>query len=289
MTEHGAAMTDGPGPAFWVLVALIGAGGCYAAGVARLRGWGIRWPVLRSVSWVAGLICVAAAVLPLPGNVPEFPAHVVTHLLMAMLAPLLLALSAPITLLLRTTRGRVRSTTLRIVHSRLARVLMLGPVIVVLDIGGLYGFYLTPLYDMAHHSAALKAVVHLHMFLAGCLLSWYLIALDPLKHRPGLRTSLAVLLVVAAAHDLLAKLMFARHLPVGGGTAADIETGSQLMYYGGSVIELALAVAVLSGWYRRTGRAHRREQARAAVRIPARSSGDPGPTVAPTATPTTPG
>jgi putative membrane protein len=280
-------MTGGPGPGFWVLAALIAAGAWYAVSVNRLSGRGVRWPAPRSFSWFAGLMCLAAAALPLPGQLPEFPAHVITHLLMAMLAPLLLALSAPITLLLRTSRGRIRSTALHMLHSRPARALMLGPVVVVLEVVGLYGFYLTPLYDLAHHNATVRAVVHLHMFLAGCLLSWYLVAADPMRHRPSLRTSLAVLLVVAAAHDLLGKLMFARHEPAGGGPAADIETGAQLMYHGGWGIELALAVAVLTGWYRRTGRAYRRERAREA--LPVRVSARPGPRVAPTATPTRPG
>ncbi len=263
MSGHDTAPTTGaPGPAFWLLVALIAAGAAYAVGVDRLRARGDRWPIRRSVSITAGLLFLAVAVLPLPGSLAPFPEHVVQHLLMAMLAPLLLALGAPVTLLLRTSRGRVRSTALRVLHSRWSRAIMLGPVIVVLEIGGLYGYYLTPLYELAHHDTAVKAVVHLHMFLAGCLLSWYLVGLDPMKRRPGVRMSLTVLLLVAAAHDLLAKLMFAHRLPAGGGSDAEIELGSQLMYYGGTVVELAVAITVLTRWYGRTGRAYRRDQLR---------------------------
>ncbi len=268
MNGHDTApMTGAPGPAFWVLVLLLAAGTAYTAGVQRLHRRGVGWPVSRSIAAAAGLLSLAVAALPLPVPLPEFSAHVVQHLLMAMLAPLLLALSAPVTLLLRTSGSQIRSSALRILHSRWARFVMLGPVLVVLEIGGLYGYYLTPLYELTHHNAALKAVVHLHMFLVGCLLSWYLVGLDPLRHRPRIGMSLVVLLVVAAAHDLMAKLMFARHLPVGAGTAADIEAGSQLMYYGGTVVELALAVTVLTQWYRRTGRAYRRDQRRIDQRV----------------------
>ena len=259
-------MTGGPGPAFYVLTVLVVLGAGYAVGVKRLRARGVRWPIHRSASFTAGLLCLAVAVLPLPGPLAEFPAHVAAHLLMAMLAPLLLALSAPITLLLRTTHGRVRSVPLGVLHSRWARLILLGPVIIVLDIGGLYAFYLTPLYELAHHNEALKAVVHLHMFLTGCLLSWYLVGADPIKHRPGIRMSLAVLLLIAAAHDMLEKVMFAHQLPSGAGAPADIEFGAQLMYYGGTVVELALAVTVLLRWYRRTGRSYRREELRSATR-----------------------
>ncbi len=268
MNGHDTApMTGMPGPAFLVLVLLLVAGATYTAGVQRLHRRGVGWPVSRSIAAAAGLLSLAVAALPLPVSLPEFSAHVVQHLLMAMLAPLLLALSAPVTLLLRTSRGRARSSALRILHSRWARLVMLAPVLVVLEIGGLYGYYLTPLYELAHHNATLKAVVHLHMFLVGCLLSWYLVALDPMRHRPSLPMSLVVLLLVAAAHDLMAKIMYAHHLPAAAGTDADIETGAQLMYYGGTVVELALAVAVLVQWYRKTGRAHRREQRRNDERV----------------------
>ena len=92
------------------------------------------------------------------------------------------------------------------------------------------------------------------MFLAGGLLSWYLAGRDPMPSRPSIRTSLIVLFFAAGSHDLLAKLMYAHLLPHGGGTAAQIHTGAQIMFYGGDAIELALAVAMLVPWYARTGR-----------------------------------
>jgi putative membrane protein len=42
---------------------------------------------------------------------------------------------------------------------------------VVLDLGGLYALYLTGLYQAAEHDDLVHAAVHVHMFLAGCLLS----------------------------------------------------------------------------------------------------------------------
>jgi putative membrane protein len=52
---------------------------------------------------------------------------------------------------------------------------------VVLDLGGLYAPYLTGLYQAAEHDDLVHAAVHVHMFLAGCLLSWALIGVDPVR------------------------------------------------------------------------------------------------------------
>lgn len=264
MTGHGGTGI-GPGPGFWLLVLLLVAGAGYVAGVQRLRARGDRWPLTRSLTAAGGLLCLAVAVQPAPESAMAFPAHVVQHLLMAMLGPLLLACSAPITLALRALPSGVRRRLVAIVHHPIAGILSLAPVVLILDLGGLYGYYLTPLYDAAHHQPWLQGVIHLHMFLAGCLLSWYLIGPDPIHRRPSTPTALAVLLVAAAGHDVLAKLLYAHQLPAGAG-AEEAMLGAQIMYYGGSLIELMLGTLLMFRWYTRGGRALRREHRRALLR-----------------------
>ena len=264
MTNHDdmSGMTTGPGSGFWLLTLLIIAGGCYLTGVQRLRSRGDRWPIRRSLTAAGGLLCLAAAVLPSPGPMPNFPAHVVQHLMLAMLGPLLLALSAPVTLALRTLPRTGRRVLLGAVHSPVAGFLTWAPVVLVLDVGGLYAYYLTPLYDAAHQQPWLQGLVHLHMFLAGCLLSWYLISPDPMTRRPGIRTALVVLLIAGAAHDILAKFLNAHQLPASAGTAGQLQLGAQIMFYGGTIIETMLAVILMAAWYARGGRALQHQQRR---------------------------
>jgi putative membrane protein len=178
----------------------------------------------------------------------------VQHLVLAMLGPFALALSAPVTLALRTLPSRPRRWLLRLVHSRVVRLGAAGPVVLVLDVGGMYAYYLTPLFAAAEATPWLHALVHAHMFLSGCLLSWYLVGRDPLPGRPSPRAALVVLFIAAGSHDLLAKLMYARLLP-GGVPADQIQGAAQVMFYGGDVVELLLATCVLATWYARTGRA----------------------------------
>jgi hypothetical protein len=49
--------------------------------------------------------------------------------------------------------------------------------------------------------------------------------------------------------------MYAHNLPDGGGTITGRHAGAELMYYGGTVIGLALAIIVMTQWYQLTGRA----------------------------------
>lgn len=193
------------------------------------------------------------------------PAHVGEHLLLVMLAPLALALSAPITLALRTLPRAVRNPLLALLHTRFARVITMGPVVLLLDVGGLYAYYLTPLFGATERNCVLHAVAHLHMFLAGCLLSWYLVGRDPLPRPRSIRGTLVVLLLAAGSHDVLTKIMYAHELPAQADTAAGLHAGAQLLFYGGDLVELLFAVAVLAQWYARTGRELRRAQRRLAL------------------------
>ncbi|HEY0717102.1 MAG TPA: cytochrome c oxidase assembly protein [Streptosporangiaceae bacterium] len=237
----------------------------YLAGVRRLHTRGHRWPPARAGALVAGTLCVAAALLPPVASHDElFGVHVVQHLLLAMTGPALLALSAPVTLALRTVPPGIRRPLLAILHSRLATLLVHPAFAVAVSLGGLCALYLTPLYAVTERNDLVHAAVHLHLFLAGCLLSWALIGIDPVRHRPGTRARLIALVVIAAGHDTLSTYLYAHDLPAGGGSVAARHFGAQLMYYGGTVVDVALAVIIMTQWYRAAGRAQAREQRRAA-------------------------
>jgi putative membrane protein len=263
-------------PSAMTLLALAG----YGAGLRRLRRRGVRWPVTRVAAMLAGSLCTAAAVLPPIASHDElFPVHVAQHLLLGMAAPAFLALSAPVTLALRTLPRRPRRILLRLLHSFPVAVLAAPATAVVLDLGGLYALYLTGLYKNAEHNDLIHAAVHVHMFLAGCLLSWAIIGLDPVRRRPGTWVKLTALIVAAAGHDTLAKLIYAWNLPVGGGPTASRQTGAELMYYGGTVIEVALAAIVMAQWYLTSGRVLARTRCRPDSAGPQLPIALPGPRV----------
>ena len=63
----------------------------------------------------------------------------------------------------------------------------------------------------------------------------------------------AVVLVLAlAAHDILAKSLYAA--PPAGVAVEQAQVGAMIMYYGGDAVDLALAVVLCERWYRAAGR-----------------------------------
>jgi putative membrane protein len=280
-------MAHAPMVPWWLPLGVVVLGAAaYVAAVVRLRQRGDRWPAGRTTWALVGLGLLAAALLPASVPGPAFPMQVARHLLVSMAAPAALALSAPLTLALRALRPPARRYLLVVLHSGVAGALTWAPVLLVLEIGGMYLYYLTPLYMLAEHVEWLHPLVHVHMFLAGCLLSWFLIGRDPLPTRPRTRTRLLVLFVAAGGHDLMAKLMYAHLLPRGAGSAASIGFGAQIMFYGGDVVEVLLATALLLDWYRRGARALAREERRRAgsgAAVSRRTSHHLTPGVEPTA------
>ncbi|GAA3573967.1 cytochrome c oxidase assembly protein [Microlunatus spumicola] len=223
----------------------------YAALVVRARDRGRAWPVARSVVWVVGcLLAVAAVTGPLRhAAMTSWTAHMAGHVLLGMLAPLLLVLGAPVTLLLRALAAASGRRLVRLLRSRPLRVLTEPAVAALLDVGGLWLVYGTPLLGLAHVYPALEVLVHAHVLLAGYLFTAVLVGPDPLPHRRGTRHLLVVLVLALAAHDVLAKRLYAL---AGGPDLLDEQRGALVMYYGGDAVDLALAVLVCARWYRRT-------------------------------------
>ncbi len=254
----------GASAASWLpVVPLLLVAALYLVGVRRLVRRGDRWPLARTASALGSVTVFAVALLPpVSTHADVFAVHVVGHLLLAMLAPLLLALSAPVTLVLRTVPVPARRRVLAVVHSRAARVLTSAPIVLVLEIGGMYAFYLTPLFRFTHEYVWLYLLVHVHMVSAGWLFSTVVAGRDPLPHRPGMPTALTMLLLAGAAHGILAKLMYAHDLPAMAGTPSQVQFGAQVMFSGGDLVELATAAAVMTSWYAREGRMQRRAGAR---------------------------
>jgi putative membrane protein len=222
----------------------------YLLGAAELRRRNIVWPRGRDASFGAGCaFLVIGGLAPFPFG--EFTSHVARHLIVAMLVPLLLVLGRPVTLLLRVLRpGRARRTVLNLSRTRAVSVLMFPLVAALVDIGGLWLLYRTPLFSRTHDNLELNVFVHLHMLIAGTLLTAAVCQLDPVRHRYGVVLRSASLVLAAAVHAVLAKTLYTSAPPGTSIGTADLQQGAQLMYYGGDVVEVAVAVVLAVGWYR---------------------------------------
>jgi putative membrane protein len=210
----------------------------YAAGLLAARRRGRSWPAGRAACWYAGL---AAASVP---TGMDFVSHMAGHLLLGMVAPLLLVFGAPGTLALRALPVRPARRLSRLLATRPVRLLTHPVSAAVLDGGGLWILYATPLYAvMMQH----QFLMQVHMLIAGSLFVYAVAGLDPMPHRPSHAVRAVALLAFLASHAILAKYLYA-HPPVGV-PVPDAENGAELMYYGGDVADLALVVVFCWQWY----------------------------------------
>lgn len=237
----------------------------YLVALLRRPGTLPGWNAWRTAAWVVGTLAVAAAISPTLGESAhqDHRFHMVQHLALGMYAPLALVAAAPVTLLLGSLPRVAQLALTRVLRSRPVRVVSHPISAAVLNIGGMFVLYLTPLYDVSMSRPFVHWLVMAHFLLAGWLYTWAIAGPDPGPSRPGMAVRVVVLIAAAGAHAFLAKYLYANahQMPRNYGAAevdhhgdaAAMEEAAQWMYYGGDIAELLLAFMLFSWWWRRTG------------------------------------
>jgi putative membrane protein len=205
------------------------------------------WSPWRAASFMTGCAVLVLG-LAVDHVANGFHGRVLQPLLIGMIAPLGLVLGAPVTVVLRALDARHRRFVVRILRSPAMRVMAHPITCVTLSIGPLLVLYLTPLYVRTTGSPALTHLLHAHLLIAGCLFAWLIAGPDPAPHRPSVPARLVVLGIAVAAHTVVSQMLYAGayvHIP---GPMTDRQAGATLMYYGGDVAELLLALALVTSW-----------------------------------------
>ena len=180
----------------------------YVAGVRRLTRRGDRWPIFRTVFWIAGillLIWVTSGPLNAYGHY-LFSVHMLLHMLLSMAIPLLLVAAAPVTLAARAIRGRDDGTRggrewiLWAVHNPVAKVLTHPFVAAALFIGSLWLFYFTDLFRWSLYNHLGHEWMVTHFLITGYLFSMTLIGIDPVPYRLPHAGRLVLLITTMAMH-----------------------------------------------------------------------------------------
>ncbi len=164
------------------VLALLVVGGLYLYGVHRLRARGDAWPVMRTVSFVGlGLGAIAVATFSFLGvyDTVLFWSHMVQHMLLNMIAPVFLVFGAPVTLALRTLPKRPRGLLLKLLHSRLAKVLLFPPLTTGLMVASPFLLYMTGWYELTLRNDFFHDTLHLYLVTVGCLFFFPLLGVDP--------------------------------------------------------------------------------------------------------------
>ncbi|PPK98105.1 putative copper resistance protein D [Kineococcus xinjiangensis] len=266
----------------WLLVAA-GLAAWYVRALVLLRRRGDRWPVGRTVAWLAGcllLLWVTSGGPAAYGRI-SFSAHMLQHMLLTMAVPPLLVLGGPVTLALRTLPARrdgsrgVREWLLALVHSSYLRVLGSPVVAAVIFAGSIIVFYYTPLFEIALRTHLGHELMMVHFLGSGYLFASVLIGVDPGAHRPRYPLRLLLLFATMAFHaffgvgimqssTLLAADWF-QQVGQGGDLLADQHRGGGIAWGIGELPTLFLVLGVAIGWARSDTRENRRRD-RAATR-----------------------
>ncbi|GAA1887472.1 cytochrome c oxidase assembly protein [Streptomyces durmitorensis] len=167
--------------------------GLYGWGVVRLVRRGDKWPVGRTISFVAGVLTILLVMCTKLNDygMVMFSVHMVQHMVISMLSPILILMGAPITLALRAlpvaARGHKgpREWLLWILQSRYMRIITHPAFTIPLFIASLYALYFTPLFDTLMGSKVGHIGMMVHFLAVGLVFFWPIMGVDPGPHRPG--------------------------------------------------------------------------------------------------------
>lgn len=242
----------------------------YLRSVWQLRRRGDRWPVLRTVAWLAGLAVLLWATSGSPAVYGRvlFSAHMVGHMTLTMLSPVFLVLGAPITLALRALPSRTDGTRgprewiLWIVHSPWGRFIT-NPIVAGVNFAGsILVFYYTDFFRFSLQTHVGHEFMNVHFLLTGFLFALVMIGSDPLPRRPPYALRLVLLMATMIFHAFIGVAMttstglmqaswFGNMGRDWGPTALeDQRIGGAVMWGIGEFPTVMMAVMVAVLWYR---------------------------------------
>ena len=254
----------------------------YLRWVRRLNARGDAWPASRTAAWVVGMTLLAWTTSGGPAMYGHvlFSAHMVQHMVLALVIPIFLVVAAPVTLALRALPGRAddsrgpREWILTLVSTPVAQFAANPLVAAVNFAGSMVLFYYTDLFELSlrYYLGHLAMVVH--FTLVGYLFANALIGVDPGPRRPGYPQRLLMLfatmgfhaffgVTLISANTLLVANWFGLTGRAWGPTAiADQQIGGSIAWGIGELPTLVLALIVAFSWSRDDERAARRRDRR---------------------------
>ncbi|MCL8251120.1 bifunctional copper resistance protein CopD/cytochrome c oxidase assembly protein [Aeromicrobium fastidiosum] len=251
----------------------------YLRGVVAMRRRGDAWPIGRTISWTVGMVVIAWATFGGLGEYSHvlFSAHMASHMMLSMVAPIFLALGAPMTLALRTLPGprqpgevSPRAILLSFLQSRFSRVVthpVVGP---VLFVGSLYGLYFTGIFEALMSNHLGHAVMEVHFLAVGLLFYYVLIGIDPSPHALAPVARFGALLVTVPFHAFFAIAVMSSNTvfaldywrdidrPYRTDLLADQYLGGGMAWAMGEIPLVLVMVAILFQWFRSDSREAKR-------------------------------
>ena len=245
------------------LAVLVLAAAWYLTGVALVpvRHPGTRWPVARTISFLAGL---AVCALATNGSIAVydqvlFTAHMVGHLALLMVAPALIVWGRPLTLTLAASAEARRERIERIARGRVVSLLTSPPVALASYTVAIVATHLTGLMDTIMRTTWAGQVEHLVYVLVGCQFFSLIVGDEPIRWRLASPARWLLLAVAMAVDTFTGVVLLQQTRPVAMvsapgldvGALSDTHTGGAIMWFGGDAIMAAIMIVLVIGWLRR--------------------------------------
>jgi len=225
---------------------------------ARIRGTVSIW---RQALFFAGLTCIFAATnTPLaPLGHSLFSVHQVCHLLLRLAGPLLIAVSQPWRILKGSLTRPWRRIFVALGRSRGVRFAARPATATALLVAALFVWQVPALYGLAQRIAAIEALAHVSMVLAGI---WYFAMLfDPRDPPEGAKRGARLIsgFVVIVSNIFLGSLTTLKEVALyasyqlsrsktGLNALADETIGGYTIWVPSSMIMIAAIILVMNGW-----------------------------------------
>ncbi|WP_237774444.1 cytochrome c oxidase assembly protein [Actinosynnema sp. ALI-1.44] len=256
----------------------------YLLGVRRLRARGDAWPVGRTVAWLCGCATILLATSSGIGRYSPsmFSIHMISHMMLNMLAPILLVLGGAVTLALRALpaagKGNPpgpREWIVAFVHSPVAKVLTHPVVALVLFVGSYYVLYFSGLFDSALDLHWAHLAMNAHFLLTGYVFYWPVIGIDPAPRKLPPVGRLAMVFASMPFHAFFGVVLMSMQqiigdrfyrslgLPWATDLLSDQRLGGGIAWAAGEVPLLVVVVALLVQWARQDEKEARRRDRRA--------------------------
>ncbi|MET0135692.1 MAG: cytochrome c oxidase assembly protein, partial [Kibdelosporangium sp.] len=256
----------------------------YLLGVRRLTARGDKWPVGRTVAWLSGCAVILLATSSGIGRYSPamFSIHMVSHMMLSMLAPILLVLGGAVTLALRALPAvgkesppGPREWLLAFMQSPVARVLTHPVVALVLFVGSFYLLYFSGLFDYALDLHWAHLLMNLHFLVTGYVFYWPVIGIDPTPRRLPPVGKLAMVFASMPFHAFFGVVLMGMQQVIGDrfyrslalpwvtDALSDQRLGGGIAWAAGEIPLLVVVVALLVQWARQDEREANRRDRRA--------------------------
>jgi len=207
----------------------------------------------------------------------SFSYHMMSHMVLGMIAPIGLVLGAPMTLALRTLpQGRnseergVRGSLLAALHSKIG-VLYTNPIValIIFD-GSLFALYFTDLFAVLMQSHTGHLFMSLHFLAAGFLFFFIIIGVDPNPRRVHHLVQIVILFAAMSIHAFFSVALMSTTTLIDGGFYASLQTpwlgdpladqklGGSIGWAMGEIPILIALVATFINWMRDDSREAKR-------------------------------